>query len=920
MPLSWNEIKDRALQFSREWADAESEDAEGQTFLNEFFNVFGVPRRRVATFESKTKKLDGKDGYIDLLWKGKLLIEQKSRGKDLNRAYTQAKEYFPGIKDHDLPRYILVSDFARFRLTDLETDEEHEFRIKDFPKHVKLFGFLAGYTTHVFKDEDPVNIRAAERMGFLHDELKKGGFEGHALEVLLVRLLFCLFADDTGIFPPSQFHDLISNKSREDGSDLGPMLAKVFQTLNSATANRQAALDEDFQALPHVNGKLFEESLPLADFTAKTREILLEACALDWSAISPAIFGALFQSVMDPKMRRNLGAHYTSEKNILRLIGPLFLDELREELGRIGNDQNKLNVLHKGIAKMKFLDPACGCGNFLVIAYRELRLLEIEILRRLFMRQKSAFSAVADHVVLNVDQFYGIEIDEFPAQIAQVAMWLVDHQMNQRLSDVFEENFARLPLVASPTIKVGNALRIDWATICAPGELGFILGNPPFVGHQWRTPDQMSDMEVIWGSEGRFGRLDYVTCWYRKAVAMMEVNSRIQTALVSTNSISQGEQVAILWGELLSHGVHINFAHRTFQWKNEGHGVAAVHCVIVGFGIREYKNKRLFDYESLNGEPTECRVSRINPYLVEGPTVLLPSRSDPLPGSLQMIKGSQPTDGGNLILDDEEMQSLIALEPEARKFLRPYVGGEELINGGWRWCLWLKEAAPAELRKLPRVMERVERVRESRLKSPTKSVREYADKPTLFTQDRQPHVPYLAVPEVSSENRRYIPIGFLPPEVVASNKLQIIEGATIYHFGILSSTMHMSWVRAVSGRLKSDYSYSPAVFHNFPWPDFPTGKNLKSIENLAQSVLDTRAKFASSTLADLYHPLTMPPDLVKAHQELDRAVDATYGKTNFRSDAERVAFLFSRYEVLTSFLPNESPKTKTKRNRKVASK
>ncbi|MCA0393545.1 MAG: N-6 DNA methylase [Proteobacteria bacterium] len=956
MPLSWNEIKDRALRFSREWADEASEDAEAKSFWDDFFNVFGVSRRRVANFERKVRKLDGKDGYIDLLWKGVLLIEHKSLGKDLNRAHAQARDYFHGLTDAELPRYLLVSDFARFRLYDLEGEAEPvEFALKDFHKHIRRFGFIAGYQARSFKEQDPVNVAAAERMGKLHDALKAAGYEGHALEVLLVRVLFCLFADDTGIFPRHAFHDFIAQRTSADGVDLGLWLGRIFQVLNTPEDARQKTLDEQLAELPYVNGKLFEEALPFADFDAKMRALLLDASSLDWSRISPAIFGSMFQSVMDAKARRNLGAHYTSEKNILKLIGPLFLDGLKAELDKAGDDDKKLAQLHRKLATLKFLDPACGCGNFLVIAYREIRLLELEVLQRQFATQQSVLAHVQDHVLVDVDQFFGIEIEEFPAQIAQVAMWLMDHQMNLRVAEAFGENVVRLPLKKSATIVNDNALRIDWHDACGGGYCDYVLGNPPFIGHQWRNAEQMADMERIWGKEGRFGRLDYVTAWYRIAVAYMQKNPEVVTAFVSTNSISQGEQVGILWGDLLARGVKIRFAHRTFQWSNEARGKAAVHCVIVGFGLVDSDPKWIYEYETIKSDPFPIAVTRINPYLVGGPDVLLPSRSAPQPGMPPMFKGSQPTDGGHLILSDEEKNVLLQDEPDAARFIRPYIGGEELISGTRRWCLWLKEASPNNLAAMPLIKSRVAAVRETRLKSPTRQVRDYAEMPTLFTQDRQPAGSYLAVPEVSSESRRFIPLVFLDETTIASNKIQMVVGGTLLHFGVLTSTMHMAWMRSVGGRLKSDYSYSPAVYNNFPWPELeplsprekgrgegaqhveaatntepssgaarhllPEGegnnKHRAAIETAAQGVLEARAQFPDATLADLYDPLTMPPALVKAHATLDKVVDAAYlaaekaaGRKlpKLGTDAERVAFLFERYQALTSLLPTEKPK------------
>ena len=584
------------------------------------------------------------------------------------------------------------------------------------------------------------------------------------------------------------------------------------------------------------------------------------------------------------------------------------------------------SAFHKKLRQLTFFDPACGCGNFLVISYRELRELELKVLRasnELSAHKGQLSVDVHSLVGVNVDQFFGIEIEEFPAQIAQVALWLVDHQMNLRVSEEFGLYFARIPLKSSPQIRHANALRLDWNEVLPAERCSYVLGNRPFIGHQWRTPAQAEDMSYVWGDEGKFGRLDFVTCWHKKTVDYMKGNTMCSAAFVSTNSICQGEQVGVLWSWMLSQGAVIHFAHKTFAWSNEARGNAAVHCVIIGFKLSNSTEKTLFEYEDINGQPHVTRAQNINPYLVDAPNVVLPSRADTPRGLPQLIKGSQPTDGGHLILTDSEKEELIAAEPNAVQWIRPYVGGVELINSIPRWCLWLKGISPAELRAMPKVLERVKRVTTSRTESPTKSVRDFAAQPTLFTQDRQPTTDYLAIPEVSSANRRFIPIAFLTTQTIASNKLQIISNGSHFHFGILSSTMHNAWMRTVCGRMKSDYSYSPAVYNNYPWPGFAgealSDKHRIAIEQAAQCVLDARAQFASSSLADLYDPLTMPPALLKAHQKLDTAVDAAYqpsgGKKSYASDAERVAFLFELYQRITSLLP--APGTKKTRKTKI---
>jgi len=915
MPLSWNEIKDRALAFSKEWAHAESEDAEAKSFWDSFFNVFGVSRRRLASFERPVKKIDGKDGYIDLLWKGVVLVEHKSRGKDLDRAYKQATDYFPGLKERELPRYIVVSDFARFRVHDLDTGETHEFTLKDLHKNVKRFAFIAGYQTHVYKEQDPVNIKAAEKMGRLYDRLKAIGYTGHPLQLYLVRLLFCLFADDTGIFERSLLHDWLRERTHEDGSDLAPRLAELFDVLNTPTDKRLKTLDESLATFPYINGKLFEERLPVAAFDAAMREALLDACALDWSAISPAIFGALFQSVMDDEARRNLGAHYTSEKNIKKLIHPLFLDELRAEFEKIKGNRNKLFEFHKKLRTLRFLDPACGCGNFLVITYRELRLLELEVLRRLYNVEQEfgqMQSDVSTIVLCDVDQFYGIEIEEFPAQIAQVALWLMDHQMNLKISDEFGKYFHRIPLKTTPHIVHNNALRLDWNTVIPREHLSYILGNPPFLGKKEQSPEQKEAFESVMGEIKGGGVLDFVAAWYVKAARY--VTESVRCAFVSTNSITQGEQVGVLWAELFRRGMKIHFAHRTFSWSNEARGVAAVHCVIIGFGAQEAPSKTIFDYDDIKGEPQAISAKIINPYLLDAPVLLLENRRKSISAAPELSYGSFALDDGHYTLSPGEKKALLDECPEAEPYIRAFIGGQELIRAEERWCLWLKDALPSAIRAIAPIMKRVEAVREWRLQSGRATTRDLAETPSLFAENRQPNTQYLAFPTVSSERRNYIPIALLSPDVIASNQVYVLAGATPYHFGVLTSATHMAWVRTVCGRLKSDFRYSAGiVYNNFPWPLDASDKHKQAIEAAAQGVLDTRAQFSGSSLADLYDPLTMPPALLKAHQTLDRAVDAAYGKKSFASDAERVAFLFEQYQKLTSLLPAQ---TATRRGRR----
>ena len=897
-PLSWNEIRARALAFSTEWKDETSEKAESQTFWNEFFDIFGVRRRRVASFEKHIK-----DGFIDLLWKGVLLVEHKSAGSRLETAYSQALDYFPGLKESDLPRYIVVSDFSRFRLYDLDENKRHEFTLKDLHKNINLFGFVAGYKTHSVKEQDPVNIRAAEQMGKLHDRMKEVGYGGHDLEVYLVRLLFCMFAEDTGIFELRQFQEYIENRTSEDGSDLGSRLAHLFDTLNKKDSERLKSLDEDLGAFPYVNGELFKETLAPMSFDGKMRNALLDCCALDWSAISPAIFGSLFQSIMDKDARRNLGAHYTSEENILKLINPLFMDGLRAEFRRVKKNKNRLFEFHKKLRSLNFLDPACGCGNFLVIAYRELRLLELEVLRASNVGHKTL--DIHGLISLDVDQFYGIEKEEFPAQIAQVALWLMDHQMNRLVSEEFGLYFARIPLKTSAKIINGNALGMDWGDVVSAERLSFIMGNPPFVGKQHQSPEQKADLRNVMPSDGS-STLDYVCGWYYKSLEVLKANPAIQAAFVSTNSITQGEQVPAFWSPLLDSGIKINFAHRTFKWTNEAKGKAAVYCVIVGFGVQGVKTARLFEYENIKGEPLEIKAKSINPYLVDASNVVLKSRREAICSVPAMSFGSMPNDGGNLLLSEEERRELIDKEPQAEKWIRPFLNAEEFLHSKLRYCLWLVDCPPEELKKMPLALKRVSKVQKHREASSRLATRQLAKTPTLFGEIRQSKSEYLLVPRHSSENRAYVPVGYMSPESICGDANFQIPDATLYDFGIFTSAMHNSWMRTVCGRLKSDYRYSAnIVYNNFPWPSKPTKRRKQIIEQKAQAVLDARAKFADSTLADLYDPLTMPPGLLKAHQALDKAVDGAYGKVTFKTEAERVAFLFELYKEYTSPLTYE---------------
>lgn len=923
MALSWNEIKKRSIEFVKEFEGEEREHAEAKTFWDSFFNIFGITRRRIASFEEPVKQLDKEYGFIDLFWKSNLIVEHKSKGKSLDKAYSQALAYFNGLDEEELPKYVIVSDFSRFRLYDIEGDTFHEFTLNELPKNIHRFGFILGYQKKVYKDEDPVNIKAAEMMGKLHDALLNTGYTGHKLEVFLVRLLFCLFADDTGIFSKDHFNFYIEKKTNEDGSDVGMHIAMIFQVLNTEENLRLNNLDEDLAVFPYVNGKLFEEQFPVPAFDSEMRKLLLACAGFDWSKVSPAIFGSMFQSVMDKEKRRNLGAHYTSEKNILKVVRGLFLDELYKEFESCKNNLRKLETFHEKIAHLKFFDPACGCGNFLVITYREIRLLEIEVLKQILKLKKTQQLELNVELLskIDVDCMYGIEYEEFPARIAEVALYLSDHLCNTKLSEEFGQYYRRLPLKKSPNIIHSNALRIDWAKLSSSG-FDFILGNPPFVSKNNRTKEQNNDMDVVCSSIKNSGLLDYVCAWYVKASQYL--NSRVEACLkftklafVSTNSITQGEQVGVLWNYLLKQNIKINFAHRTFKWSNEARGQAAVYCVIVGFSNFDVSEKFIYDYETPKSEPHLIKARNINPYLVDFEDLVIESRQKPIFNIPLMYWGNKPVDGGNLILTNEEMLQLIKEEPHSKKYIKELISAKEFINGIKRWCIWLVDVDPKTIREMPLIHDRVKRVKEMREKSIDAGARELAKYPSMFRDKRNPKS-YILIPSTTSENRHYIPYGFFGKQHIAHNSCHIIPEATEYHFGILTSGMHMSWVKYVCGRLEARYRYSKdLVYNNFPFPQNPTEKQIARVEKAVKEMLAVREKYfvKGSTLADLYDPVAMPKDLTNAHKEIDDAVDQCYRKEKFTTEFHRLEYLFELYKQYTAPLNfAEQKRRKVKNN------
>ncbi len=902
-----DKIRQNAEKFVQNWKGASEERAESQTFINEFFEIFDLYRKDYGQFEKPIRKKNALGvSFADFLWSGKLIIEAKSANKDNPKNWettlNQAKEYIEYLPDIQRPEIILLMNFKRFqihsviRLSSKKVDIrfKKEVLLENLVAELDYFDFFPLFASQMEEIEEKINMQAAQLIANVYDAIDKNDFSPNEIAIFLARLMFCMFAEDTGIFKLKQFENYL--RFQTNTKTLAENLKTLFEVLN--TENRENKdFDEVLNQFPYVNGGLFKQKIShLKKVNSTIREALIKCCEYDWSYISPVIFGSLFQAVINQAERRTLGAHYTSEKNILRLLNPLFLEDLQKEFNKAKENENTLEKFRKKISSLTFLDPACGCGNFLVVTYRELRMLDIEIIK---LQKNNNFvfdTNLLNNVLLN--QFHGYEIDTTSAMIGEVAMWLTQHQLNMRLELEFGETVPTIPLSQEANIQNSNALTTDWKPKNRRQFFDYIMGNPPFVGKQFQTENQKTEISDVFKNESGAGILDYVTCWYKKASEYMLKNTKTQTAFVSTNSISQGEQTGILWNILFNkYNVTINFAHQTFKWSNEAKEFAAVHCVIIGFGINAKTEKYLYQYADIKDEPQKRIVKNISPYLVAGNNITILKRRKPICDVPEICFGSMPNDGGFLILSKKEKDELIQKEPNSEKWIRPLISAHEYLNGKMRWCLWLVDIQPNELKEMTHVYKRVEEVKKHRLQSKRQTTNKLAETPYLFGEIRQPDSDYIVIPLTSSENRKFVPITFINKLSIANNSCSLVPNATIYHFGILTSTMHMAWMRRVCGRLESRYRYSNEIVYNtFPFPKNLTDKQIKKIENAAQKILDIRATYTNSSLSDLYDTNLTPVKLLKAHRELDKIIDSTYRPEPFENETERIEFLFELYE------------------------
>ncbi|WP_210994639.1 class I SAM-dependent DNA methyltransferase, partial [Pectobacterium versatile] len=881
-------------------------------FIYGFMAAFDFPKSTITQVrQGSSRNIAKEPGQVGI--KNKLWFQSAAEGEELETLLNQCIDD-PAIAKNKI-RFVLITDFTRFLAWDTASKERLDIEMDELHSNYGFFLPLVGLEKAIISSENPADVKAAEKMGRLfdlirvHNDLSKSE-DIHALNVFLTRLLFCLFAEDTGIFALAQFTSAVKSFTEEDGSDLDSFLYQLFGVLDEKPDSPQRQrLPAHLSAFPYVNGGLFASDEPVPELRKKGRKILLECGTMNWSEINPDIFGSMFQAVIDVEQRSRLGQHYTSYRNIMKVIQPLFLDPLRVELDKQRNNAKGLKALLVRLGQIKVFDPACGSGNFLIVAYKALRNLEIEVIEALRELEPQTFSMSG----LHLSQFYGIEIDDFACQVARLSLWLAEHQVNSQWEKAFGFAPPALPLRESGNIHSGNSLRLDWHQIC-PKQVDdevYVIGNPPFLGTLGRSDEQRADMQAVFSEFKALGALDFVACWFWKGSQYIQ-HSRAELALVATNSICQGEQVAKLWPSIFDLGLNIHFAYPTFPWANNARDKAAVHVIIIGLSENSEKS-RLYQY--VQGEWHCKMVDNISPYLVEGSRLVITPRNTPLiKGVPPLLFGNKPTDGGHLLLNRSERDELLKQEPQAERWIKKVLGADEFFNGKERWCLWLVEANIADLESMPLVEKRVLAVKNTRLKSTKASTRKKANTAHLFDENRQPiSGNYIIVPSVSTERRIYVPLGIFDADIISTNRNYIIPNGSLYELGILSSLMHNDWMRLVTGRMKSDYSYSASVVYNtFPWPDV-TDTQRKEIEKLAEEVILTREEFPGCTLAELYDPEKMPSKLLTAHQALDTAVDRLYRERPFKDAADRLSCLLARYEVLTQKLTATQAKPRKSR-------
>lgn len=936
--LDRGQILQQLREFSTHWSEriagwreekvTGTESSFAQSFWSDLLACFDINAARIDLFEREAiRATTGNKGSIDVFQSGVFIGEAKSLGVDLDKAQEQAQDYLAGgsVGQHEFPKYVVVTDFERIRIDQLGEDESRvEFTIDQAPEHLDAMLFLAGYETVTRREEQDASIHAAQLMAQLYEAMvgddadqavgddlaltEDAADEDESVQrasMMLTRILFLLYGDDAGLWEADLFHRWV--EQRTDSDNLGAQLHSLFGVLNTPTGKRNKNLGDLLARFPYVNGALFADVLPLEYFTPGMRAALLEACRFRWTRISPAVFGAMFQLVKSKEARRAAGEHYTSETNIKKTIGPLFLDDLQAEADRLcGNKSTSVKALREfrdSLATHVFVDPACGCGNFLVVAYRDLRRIETQIIKEIRSREGQTSMALDAtlETKLTIGQFHGIEINWWPAKIAETAMFLVDHQANRELAAAVGQAPERLPITITAHIHHANALQVDWKDLF-PATSGntYVFGNPPFIGQFTKTDEQTADMRRVWGRDYD-GYLDFVTGWHAQALHLYADGRPGEFGYVTTNSITQGQPVPALFGPIQREGWRIKYAHRTFAWDSEAPGKAAVHCVIVGFTRDRGAHQRLWHYPDINNAPVAQQVrTGINAYLVDGPWVLVRKRSRPISEVLPLVNyGSKPTDGGGLIVERDEYEQ-VRMDPIASKYLRKYVGGRELIRGLERWCLWLESVAPKDVADSPVLQSRIESVRQFRLASRKQATQESAATPALFQERRQPEVPYVCLPGLVSEGRRFFTASRLPTDVVASNLAFTAPDPDGVLIALVSSSMFISWQRAIGGRLKSDLRFANTLTWNtFPVPGLD-GNVRQRIIKAGQGVLDARAQYPDRSLADHYNPLAMDPALVKAHDVLDREVDRAFGAPRkLTSERQRLELLFARYAELT---------------------